>query len=403
MDTGADQPRDIPIKEFNRATDTRDILARARQQKEEFNLDDYLVIDIDAHHFENQSWSEIVDYIPDPVIQHIAGNFRSNGKLTPGLIQTSSWPSHQNVGGRIPHDPGLEESTDGEGLHRDVVLARRAREAMGIDYQLTFPTPMLGLGMHPEVDVEIAVARGYNRWITEQVVSVDDRLKTSLYLPFNDAPACEQMVEEFGETDGVIGFTITSVHYRPVHHNSYMRLYAMLEERGLPLCFHAGPYWGGSEGFLRQLNRFTSAHALSFSLCNMVHLANWVMNGLNERFPKLDVVWIESGIAWLAFMTQRFDNEYLMRSSEAPALKRLPSEYMGEMYYTTQPMERTNMELLEATFNAINAKTQLLYASDWPHWDFDLPSTVLELPFLDDESQRNILGLNSQRLFGMTD
>jgi predicted TIM-barrel fold metal-dependent hydrolase len=101
----------------------------------------------------------------------------------------------------------------------------------------------------------------------------------------------------------------------------------------------------------------------------------------------------------MAFMTQRFDNEYLMRSSEAPALKRLPSEYMREMYYTTQPMERTNMELLEATFKSLNASSQLLYASDWPHWDFDLPSTITDLPFLSEQDKRNILGLNAQRIF----
>jgi predicted TIM-barrel fold metal-dependent hydrolase len=330
---------------------------------------------------------------------NIADNFRVQGRLTPGIIQTTAWANHQNVGGRIPYDPSTDEDTSGEDAHPQVTLARRALDSIGIDCQVSFPTPMLGLGMNPEHDVEVAISRAYNRWITECVVSVDDRIRTSLYLPFNDPPACERMVEEFGETKGVIGFTVTSVHYRPVHHNSYMRLYAMLEERGLPLSFHAGPYWGGSEGFLRQLNRFISAHALSFSLCNMVHMANWVMNGLNERFPKLDVVWIESGIAWLAFMSQRFDNEYLMRSSEAPALKRLPSEYMSEMYYTTQPMERTNLELLEATFNAMKGETQFLYASDWPHWDFDLPSTILDLPFLDDAAKRNILGLNARRVF----
>jgi hypothetical protein len=142
-------------------------------------------------------------------------------------------------------------------------------------------------------------------------------------------------------------------------------------------------------------------HAISFSLCNMVHLANWVMNGLPEKFPKLKVVWIESGVAWMAFMTQRFDNEYLMRSSEAPALKRLPSEYMREMFYTSQPMERTDMRLLEATMNAIDAKNSMLYASDWPHWDFDLPSTILDLPFLDDATKRNILGLNAKKVFDL--
>ena len=142
-------------------------------------------------------------------------------------------------------------------------------------------------------------------------------------------------------------------------------------------------------------------HAISFALCNIVHMTNWVINGLPERFPNLPVVWIESGLSWLPFVQQRLDSEYMMRSSEAPNLKRLPSEYIKEMYFTCQPMERTNMKLLEATFEAINAPTQLLYASDWPHWDFDLPTVIADLPFLDEEAKRNILGLNASRLFGL--
>ena len=90
-----------------------------------------------------------------------------------------------------------------------------------------------------------------------------------------------------------------------------------------------------------------------------------------------------------------------MRSSEAPLLKRLPSEYISEMFFTTQPMERTNMKLLEATMDAINAPTQLVYASDWPHWDFDLPSSVWDLPFLDETAKRNILGYNAANLFNL--
>jgi predicted TIM-barrel fold metal-dependent hydrolase len=41
----------------------------------------------------------------------------------------------------------------------------------------------------------------------------------------------------------------------------------------------------------------------------------------------------------------------------------------------------------------------MLYSSDWPHWDFDLPSTIADLPFLDEEAKRNILGLNAKKLF----
>jgi predicted TIM-barrel fold metal-dependent hydrolase len=99
---------------------------------------------------------------------------------------------------------------------------------------------------------------------------------------------------------------------------------------------------------------------------------------------------------------QRRDNEYMMRSSEVPLLKRKPSEYMREMYYSTQPMEMVNnREALEMTFKMINAETQLMYASDYPHWDMDLPSTIYDLPFLPEQAKRNILGGNAKRFFNL--
>ena len=124
-------------------------------------------------------------------------------------------------------------------------------------------------------------------------------------------------------------------------------------------------------------------HALGFVWCNMVHMTNWVLNGIPERFPKLKSIWIESGLAWVPFLMQRLDDQYLMRQSEAPLLKQLPSEYMRRnCWYTSQPMETTHPRALEVTLEMINAETQLLFSSDWPHFDFDLPATIYDLPFL---------------------
>jgi predicted TIM-barrel fold metal-dependent hydrolase len=129
-------------------------------------------------------------------------------------------------------------------------------------------------------------------------------------------------------------------------------------------------------------------------------MTNWIINGLPERFPKLKTMWIEGGIAWVPFLMQRLDNEYMMRSSEAPSLKRKPSDYMREMYYTSQPMEMIgNRTMLEETFKMIAADTQLVYASDYPHWDMDLPSTIYDLPFLSPQAKKNILGENARKLF----
>ena len=60
------------------------------------------------------------------------------------------------------------------------------------------------------------------------------------------------------------------------------------------------------------------------------------------------------------------------------------------------------VRVLQCTFEMINAETQLLYASDYPHWDFDLPCRIWDLPFLSEKAKHNILGGTAARLFKLT-
>jgi uncharacterized protein len=392
------ETRELPV--ITHMTDTRDALAHAKKYVEKKKFDDFLVVDIDAHVSEGMFWDEITDRIDSDVWKYNAKSFKERG-FGMGLSNAQPGILYQGVNGRIPHQERLGEAVTETKPHKQVTLARRAMEAMGIDYMTVFPTPLLTMGVHPQPEVEVVLGQAYNRWLVEKVLPEDPALLGLLYLPFNTPEACAPFVEEFGDKKGVIGFSVTSTRFRPVHHNSYMRLYSMLEERGMPMVFHAGFNW--NDGSMAQLNRFMTMHALSFVHCNLVHMANWVINGLPERFPKLKVVWIESGLAWIPYLMQRLDSEYMMRTSEAPLLKKKPSDYMKEMYYSSQPIELQHPKLVEATFEAINAETQLLYASDWPHWDFDTPSTIYDLPFLNEKQKRNILGGNSARLFGLKD
>lgn len=374
-------------------SDSNEVLARARIQAEQRRLfDDYFVVDVDAHVGDDQNWKEVLSYSDSPVIREAADSTTFlNGQL--GLQWQAVW-------GRIPHGgTGLREPVADKSVPREVALARKAIDQMGLDYQIMFTGAMLTLGMHPVPEIEAALANAFNQWMVERILPEEDRVRAFLYLPFNDPKAAEATVERYLGAKGVAGFLVSSMRHKPVHANEYMRLYRMLEESGQVLAFHAANTW--QDQYTGQLNKFLSMHAISFTLCNMVHITNWVVNGMPERFPKLKVIWVESGLAWVPFMMQRLDHEYMMRSSEAPLLKGLPSDYMRQMYYTSQPMEHTSDEMLEMTFKAINAKTQLLYASDWPHWDFDLPAKVVDLPFLDDEARRNILGLNAARIFGL--
>ncbi len=396
MDTIGGMPRDL--SQIDDWTDSREILAHARQQAERRGFDDVFIVDIDSHIDDGKDWPRVTEYIDDPVIREAASAF-GDGSKRGAFLNNTAGLQWQNVWGRIPHGQGLKEPIEASDTPREIELARRCIAQMSLDYQVVFPNALLFLGMHPVREMEIHLANAYNRWLVEHVLPHDRRVQAMLYLPYNSPSDAEETVKRFLGKPGVAGFLITSSRHKPVHANEYMRLYAMLEEADQVLAFHSHLNW--QDEYTSQLNRFLSMHAISFVLCNLVHLTNWVINGLPERFPNLNVLWIESGLAWLPFIMQRLDNEYLMRSSEAPLLKRLPSEYIAEMYFTSQPMERTNEKLLAATMEAINAKTQLLYASDWPHWDFDLPSTIWDLPFLDEDAKRNILGYNAARIFNL--
>ncbi len=394
MDMPLSDYRSMSVAEF----DTSKLLAHARGQAEQRGYDRFPIIDVDAHHYELESFNEIIDYFDEPVLQQLARSAAQSGQKGVGMLPGGV--GYQDMGGRVTRYPLRRMEQPDPGVHRDVSLARRWMDAMGTDLAVLFPSPMLQLGLHPQVEVEVAMARAYNRWLVERVLSGEDRLRSMIYLPFNDPAESIRTVQEFAGKKGVVGFMVTAARYKPVHHNDYMRLYAMLEESGLPLGFHAAYNWNDQS--VAMLNRFISVHALGFVWHNMVHLTNWIVNGLPERFPKLKVIWIESGLAWLPFLMQRLDHEYLMRSSECPALKRLPSEYMQDMFYTSQPMERPrDLSILETTFRMIRAETQLLYSSDYPHWDFDLPSVIYDLPFLSETARRNILGGNAMRVFNI--
>lgn len=375
--------------------DTTQHLANAIRQADERNLHDLLIVDVDAHHHEMSAWAEIIKYIEDPVIRHQAeSGLRGAGPRA--LLHASQ--RRPGGSGRRPRYYSKEITESGG--NPDLERIKRTMRAIGIDYQVIFPTPLLELGLHPDPEIETAVSWAYTRWFTEEMLPQDPRMRTMVYLPMNDPQACLRAVERFSDHEGVVGFMVTAGRRRfPVHDNQYMKLYRALEERGMPLGFHA--VYDQKERMFEGMNRFLSVHALGFVVFNMVHMTNWVINGLPERFPNLDVIWIESGLAWVPFLMQRLDNEYLMRSSEAPLLQGRPSEYISRFYFSTQPLEMDNLDALELTMKMINAETQLLFSSDYPHWDFNLPSTIYDLPFLTERAKRRILGENAAGLFGI--
>ena len=156
---------------------------------------------------------------------------------------------------------------------------------------------------------------------------------------------------------------------------------------------------GALSALVSKTLEFVGAHALGFPLSIIRHVTSLVLSGVGIRFPRLRFVFMEGGITWIPWLMNRLDDDFMKRSIEAPLLSSLPSEYMREFFYTSQPLEQAHKEELPHVFELMDAENHLVYASDYPHWDFDVPSVIYDLPFLSKRAKRKILGENANKIF----
>jgi predicted TIM-barrel fold metal-dependent hydrolase len=131
----------------------------------------------------------------------------------------------------------------------------------------------------------------------------------------------------------------------------------------------------------------------------MRQMTSILFQGVPERFPNLKLVFQEAGVFWIPQMMWRLDSEYSMRRPEVPWLKKPPSEYIKSFYFGTQPLERVPHEkYLKYCFEMIDAERTLVFATDWPHSDFDSPLVIERMSFLSAEGKAKILGGNAQQV-----
>jgi len=135
----------------------------------------------------------------------------------------------------------------------------------------------------------------------------------------------------------------------------------------------------------------------------MRQLTSMVFEGVSARFPELRIAYLEAGAGWVPYFVQRMDEEFEKRGHvEAKALDRRPSEYIrsGNVYFSCEAEE----VLLPQAIDYVG-EDQILYASDFPHWDHSYPQSLKELterPDVTEEQKRKILSANPRRLYGLT-
>jgi hypothetical protein len=124
------------------------------------------------------------------------------------------------------------------------------------------------------------------------------------------------------------------------------------------------------------------------------------VEGVFERLPALKVVLIECGFAWLPPLAWRLDRHWRHLRSEVPHLRRAPSEYIREhVWVSTQPMEEPEVGRHLKDVMGWIGWDRILFATDYPHWDFDDPRAALPAT-LPEGTRRDIYGGNARKVYG---
>jgi predicted TIM-barrel fold metal-dependent hydrolase len=168
----------------------------------------------------------------------------------------------------------------------------------------------------------------------------------------------------------------------------------------LPVAVHAFGFGGNpntSSGWVSFYVEDMVGHAQTFQ----AQLSSLVFEGVFERLPALRLVLIEGGFGWVPSLCWRMDRAFARMRDEVPHLRRLPSEYVREqVWFTTQPMEEPDPREHVLDVMEWIGWDRLLFATDYPHWDFDDPANCLPVRITEQRRHDFFIG-NAQRLYGM--
>jgi hypothetical protein len=358
-------------------------------------LDDVLVIDADVHAHEQPD--QMVEYV-DPAWREALANVAKVPHRylnRPGFSPSAS-PAMILPGAGLPTSRGKAR----EEIVWDAPQMRRELDALSIDVGIIFPDHFLKIASVPDTRYAAALGRAYNRWIEERWLAEENDLYGVVMVTPQDPEDGVREIYRYAANKRFIGVYLPTCQVYPLWgHRKYWRIFEAAQEVGFPVMLHsvAGNSWMFPFN-LEQLSSI-SAHTSSHVFAMMSNLMSFMENGIPVRFPDLQIVFCEAGLTWVPFLRMRLDKEYNENRRGWPYYHERPSEYIKKMWFATQPVEEPpNPRDLVDLIRIYDGEDTTVFASDWPHHDFDHPRAVFDLPG-PAEYKRKLMGENALRLF----
>jgi predicted TIM-barrel fold metal-dependent hydrolase len=356
------------------------------------------IIDTDVHPSMNPVTPGVLSYLPqkwrDYVAEYGALHQSRGGERPRHREFASRWDAEPPEGGAPGSNPDFA---------REQLLDRYDMSAGILNDIGAFR--MAGGGGQP-AEMAAAYCRAMNQHRRDTWFARDSRWYGSISLPYElpelaveEIRYCKEEMGEYG--DRWVQVMLAPDNMRPAGHPSYWPIYEACEHYNIPVGFHVlASHRVTPSG---AANYYFEEHC-DFALFNFPLVSSMIYEGVFERFPKLKVAMVELAWSWAVPLAWRLDNAFRVNRTEVPHLNRLPSEYMADhIYYTTQPMEEPENakwfdDVLEV-FESSGMSKNLMYSSDYPHWDFDEPEALPKT--LSDDQMRRILGENAQKVYGI--
>ncbi len=310
-----------------------------------------------------------------------------------GYVKGFPYPKSQPLASRRdswPPGGGLPAS--------DLTFMREQHlDLYGIEWGIMNPLSPTGQGEQND-ELSAAMAFACNEDQLERWNKREPRLKASVVIPYENGELARTEIRRREGDHRFAHVLFLSRTSELLGKPRYWPIFEAAVEAGLPVGVHVF----GSSGrpmsntgwpsfYIEEITEHSASLAAS--------VTSLIVEGVFERFPDLKIVLIEAGFAWLPSLGWRLDQNWKRLKDEVPHLRRAPSEYLRQHFWvSTQPMEET--EEPEHLIDIMDwiGWDKIMFASDYPHWDFDDPFLALP-PSLSKERRDKIYSANAKALY----
>jgi predicted TIM-barrel fold metal-dependent hydrolase len=221
-------------------------------------------------------------------------------------------------------------------------------------------------------DMGAAVARAVNKYIAREWLDRDPRLRASMVVPAQNIEYAVEEVERVAPDKRFVQIQLVTHQETPLGRRHWWPLFAAAVKHDLPIGIHPGSAYRQSMTSLGWPSYYAEDY-VSYQQAFQSQLGSLICEGAFAKFPGLKVVLLESGVTWLPGFLWRLSKFWRGVRSEVPWVDRPPAEIVRDhVRLTIQPFDAPDdPEFTERMVDHLDCDDILLYASDFPHWQFD--------------------------------